>query len=78
MNLWTLVGVVVQCTLGDPKGENIIVPGFILRKVHDEEAKAKGAQKLALLVFSLRETKWPLVCVPNGREGNRHHRRNLL
>ena len=53
MNLWTFVGVVVQCTLGDPKGENIIVPGFILHQVHAEEAKAKGAQKLALYLMDV-------------------------
>lgn len=41
-------GDTLVCTLGDPKGENVTVPGVSQRQVRAEEAKAKSAQKLAL------------------------------
>jgi len=46
--LITFAGDTLVCTLGDPKGENVTVPGVSQRRVRAEEAKAKSAQKLAL------------------------------
>lgn len=72
MSPWTIIGVGVHCTLGDPKGENIIVPGFTQRQVRAEEAKAKGAQKLALHlmdVFFTRDKMATGLCTKwEGRE----------
>lgn len=55
--LITFAGDTLVCTLGDPKGENVTVPGVSQRQVRAEEAKAKSAQKLALHLMDIFFTK---------------------